>query len=448
MGCTWNILYIVRILIIFRFLLAQLHLDSLRGKRSPKAIRTALTKLRKGSDAYDIAYHNAMERIQGQLPDQKELAFQALSWITSAKRPLTTAELLHALGVELDQPDFDNDNLPDLQDLVSSCCGLVTIDTERDVIRLVHYTTQEYFERTQKTWFPNTQSEIARTCITYLSFQPFEIGMCASDLDFENRLASYPLYDYASHHWGNHAFLAPGIPYSSDFLRLESKVAASIQGLLARKDYLEHLNYSQNVPTEMNGLHLAAFFGLHETTVILMDDQDIDKRDSYGRTPISYAAQNGHMAVVRLLLEKGADIDSKAKGKIVAGMTPLSYAAQNGHTAVVRLLLEKGADIDSKAKGKIVAGMTPLSFAAKNEHMAVVRLLLERGADVNSKDISDTTALLHATIGDNVAIVKLLLENGAEVNIKDVYGKTPLLYAAKHKNGAIIKRLLASHANP
>jgi len=82
----WNILFILSILIIYRFLLAQLHLDSLRGKRSPKAIRNALAKLTKGSDSYDVAYHNAMQRIQGQLPDQIELAMQVLSWITNAKR--------------------------------------------------------------------------------------------------------------------------------------------------------------------------------------------------------------------------------------------------------------------------------------------------------------------------------------------------------------------------
>jgi ankyrin repeat protein len=71
--------------------------------------------------------------------------------------------------------------------------------------------------------------------------------------------------------------------------------------------------------------------------------------------------------VVKLLLEKGADVDSKDMG----GRTPLSWAARNGHEAVVTLLLEKGADVHSKDKD----GRTPLSWAAGNGHEAVVKLL-------------------------------------------------------------------------
>ena len=87
-----------------RFLLAQLCLDSLTGKRSPKAIRSALQNLPKGPEALDNAYKEAMERIEGQIADSRGLAKQVLSWITCAKRPLTTLELRHALGVEIGEP--------------------------------------------------------------------------------------------------------------------------------------------------------------------------------------------------------------------------------------------------------------------------------------------------------------------------------------------------------
>jgi hypothetical protein len=91
-----------------------------------------------------------MERIEGQIVDAKVLAKQVLSWITCAKRTLTTFELQHALAVETGEPELDRENLPEIEDMVSVCAGLVTVDKESRVIRLIHYTTQEYFERTQR----------------------------------------------------------------------------------------------------------------------------------------------------------------------------------------------------------------------------------------------------------------------------------------------------------
>lgn len=93
-------------------------------------------------------------RIEGQVVNQTELAKQVLSWITCAKRPMTTSELQHALAVEANRQELDEDNLVQIEDIVSVCAGLVTVDKKIGIIRLVHYTTQEYFERTQKHWFP------------------------------------------------------------------------------------------------------------------------------------------------------------------------------------------------------------------------------------------------------------------------------------------------------
>lgn len=78
-------------------------------------------------------------------------------------------------------------------------------------------------------------------------------------------------------------------------------------------------------------------------------------------------------AVVRLLLQKGADLDSKD----LYSRTPLSYAAANGCEAVVELLLGSGAEVESMDK----YGETPLSLANENGHEAVVKLLLKKGAE-------------------------------------------------------------------
>jgi hypothetical protein len=82
-----------------------------------------------------------MERINRQKEGFQLLANNVLLWITCAKRPLTTIELQHAIAVEIDEPELDEDNLPDIDDLISVCAGLVTIDKESNIIRLVHYTT-------------------------------------------------------------------------------------------------------------------------------------------------------------------------------------------------------------------------------------------------------------------------------------------------------------------
>jgi ankyrin repeat protein len=97
-----------------------------------------------------------------------------------------------------------------------------------------------------------------------------------------------------------------------------------------------------------------------------------------------FAAGGGHEAVVRPLLEKGADADSKATTKSFEGdWTLLSFAA---HEAIVKLLLEKGADADSKTTpGLFQEGRTPLSYAAERGYEAIVKLLLEKGADAESK---------------------------------------------------------------
>jgi hypothetical protein len=75
--------------------------------------------------------------------------------------------------VEPDEDKVDLENVLTPEDLVSVCAGLVTVDQESAVIRLVHYTTQEYFERTGDAWNPGGRLHVATTCLTYLSFSTF-----------------------------------------------------------------------------------------------------------------------------------------------------------------------------------------------------------------------------------------------------------------------------------
>src|ERR1700719_3988977 len=111
----------------------------------------------------------------------------------------------------------------------------------------------------------------------------------------------------------------------------------------------------------MTGVHLAAYLGLWKSMSALLERRhDVNAKDMNGRTPLSWAAQNGHEGVMKLLLDKNADIESK---DIEYGQKPLSWAASSGHEAVVKLLLDGYADIEPKAE---YYGQTPLSLAAEN----------------------------------------------------------------------------------
>ena len=99
-----------------------------------------------------------------------------------------------------------------------------------------------------------------------------------------------------------------------------------------------------------------------------------DTSDKYDRTPLLWAAQNGHEGIAKLLLER-KDVNPDTPNKY--DRTPLSLAAGNGHEGVVKLLLER-KDVNPNTPD-IFYGRTPLSWAAEKGHKGVVKLLLRRG---------------------------------------------------------------------
>ena len=166
---------------------------------------------------------------------------------------------------------------------------------------------------------------------------------------------------------------------------------------------------------------------------------DPNTRDICGRAPLHYAAREGRVEVMKLLLERGAYPNAWDNG----GMTPLHYAAERGDVEIVRLLLEKWAYPNARDQ----MGRTPLHEATKNGHVDVVRLLLEHGANPNAKDEDGRTPLHEATKNGHVDVVKLLLEHGADPNAQNEKGETPLHTAARWGRVDVVRLLLERGAD-
>lgn len=152
-------------------------------------------------------------------------------------------------------------------------------------------------------------------------------------------------------------------------------------------------------------------------------------------------AQEGHRAVIELLSDLGADVNSKD----IFGKTPLFDAIEKKHTSTVQILLEKGADVNSKD----IFGTTPLYVAVVNSNTAFVRLLLEKGANINSTEKSGYAPLLiDGEYGHMSSIVQSLLENGDEVNSGNILRNTLLFNAIKKGNPDILRLLLGKITHP
>ena len=178
-----------------------------------------------------------------------------------------------------------------------------------------------------------------------------------------------------------------------------------------------------------------------EKFLLLGESINRDSPDSHGRTPLFYAARQGHLRTVQLLLESRADPNVPTR----MGETPLFPAVHNGHLAIVRLLLlEKEVDCDHQNE----FGATPLLYASEGSNPKMVQLLLESGADLESKDDSDRTPLSHAAEDSNLKMVQLLLESGADLETRDESNRTPLSYAAERGNLEIVQLLLEHKADP
>ena len=117
--------------------------------------------------------------------------------------------------------------------------------------------------------------------------------------------------------------------------------------------------------------------------------------------------------------------------------TLLCWAAGDGQLKLVRLLVRLGADANASSAGY----GTPLHHAAPHD-VEISRLLLKHGADVNAVSGNGRVALHDAVMAWNLPVVKLLLHHGADVHVKDRYGHTPLDLALIRRYPDVVAELV------
>lgn len=437
-------------------MLAQLHLDSLEDKLTPRAVKAALLDLPKGSDALDVAYDQAMERINNQKAGFRDLADQTLSWIIFALRPLTVLELQHALAVELGDPELDEDNLLDANEMISSCAGLVVVDDESQIIRLVHYTTQEYFERVWEPRSISCHAKIAQTCLTYISFQGIrqrtaqvskkrrDDGIIRKErlfieFRFGSLLKNYVLLRYAAIHWTEHAgglSFEPIRAKTLEFLSTSSTLIAATE----LRSWMD--SYSFRLSHTFTALQFAAAFGSKELVEALLNTGlSAGAKEDTGTAPLHWAVHHGNHSVVKLLLNR-EDVNVNDFSSDFHG-TVLTWAARRGRDTMLGDLLAH-PDIDvNYANSRYDA---PLIIAARWGHGNIVKMLLAHpNIDVNATSRHGHTALTGPTYHDDDKIVEMLLAHpDIKVNtVKDSTGSTALHLAVQQAHCSTVAALLA-----
>lgn len=400
-------------------------------------MRSALLTLPK---TLDDTYSEALQRIYDQPSDTVELAEIVLLWVVCAHQPLTVAQLqhMHAMRELSEDMTFDDDDLPDGEILTGACGGLVSVDGESQTIQLIHYTAQNYFERSFAQKLMAARLNLTQISLAYLGLPNFESGFCTSDADMLQRLGEYPFLEYAAKHWGSDI-------NSLDMDQLLSKVDrvfsnSTIIEMTSQAWSIStsrYSNWSQEFPRNCPALVLASAF---EVPVLLehlvLSGHQVEGKGTDEETALIRAAKFGRTGNVRFLLQKGAEVNSKD----YTHETALQKAAGMGHESVVRLLLDGGADVNTKASNS----WSPLMSAVSSGSVGTVRMLVEAGANLTTETDWGSSALSMAIQSGQEDIAVFLADQGAILPHGEVGRRTPMI-ASRRGFHRLVRLLTIDH---
>jgi ankyrin repeat protein len=143
------------------------------------------------------------------------------------------------------------------------------------------------------------------------------------------------------------------------------------------------------------------------------------------------ASSQGHLEVVKILMNKGVQVNQVAH----SGGTAIMFSAGGGHNETTKFLIDSGADVN------VIVAATP-------EYIADVAKAIAEGKEDAEPHKDGVTALMVAAQGGHIGTVKMLVEAGAVVDIADDEDMTPLLNAIKGNYGALATYLVEYGANP
>ncbi len=370
-----------------------------------------------------------------------ELAHRLLQCVAVAFRPLRLRELADILAFDFKArptPTFHKDLRTDdpLYAVLPTCSSLLAIvDVEgSSVIQFSHVSVKEFLTSAR---LARSKDEISRRY--HISMTPAHTLIaqaCLGTLLYldENvtreSLQKLPLAEYAAEQWVDHAcfetvsknvedgmkqLFDPSQPHLAMWVWIYDPIQRSLPSKRPRRPLLPG----------GTALHYAAHCGLPDIVKFLAIDhpQDVHSQGFDDKsTPIHMASINGHVEVVRILVEHGAD----AKAQDGMGRTALHVASAEGHVEVVRMLVEHGVGATAQ-DGK---GLTPLHVASTWGHVDVVCVLVEYGADVATQDEHGWTPLHLALAWGRLEVARFLVEHGADATTQSRYGLTPLHMAS------------------
>ncbi|KAK5195022.1 hypothetical protein LTR96_010646 [Exophiala xenobiotica] len=394
-----------------------------------------------------------------------------LEWVALAYRHLSVTELSLALLMDSDEPSHasrlagDQGAVKQRIILLGGAVKVRKVD-QIDHVHLLHPTMKDYLKaHWQELHFDyrKIHLKLGRACLNYLSSDRLKRGPLESRTKagcpdaYQKLLATLPFLDYAARHWSRHLRDA-GFSDSDICGQIYESLATTSHRQLSFQvhQFSNHQEYVQC----MSCLHVLAH---HDLDFLELDDfcnlikrcvrapgsgqNAIDATDASDRTALWLAAEKDRKAMAEILLRCGADPNLMDRDR---GRSPLLVAAQNGHLEIVKILLQN-ENVDRGSKD--CDGRNVLSWAAALGHVDVVTLLLQHEEIRSTKNIADrhhdygqTPLLWAARKGHKgcAEVVDILLKYGADPNMTDSKeGRSALSWAAGNGNEGIVELLLS-----